>query len=86
MKTNVIPALVFLRVAAYADHCTPQESTNDSAQSNRSADLSQKGVDRIVKEAHHELVMLPFYGVRPSCTVLPSVHEQFKWTLPQVWI
>jgi hyperosmotically inducible periplasmic protein len=25
--------------------------------------LSQKGIDRIVKEVHHELVMLPFYGV-----------------------
>jgi len=25
--------------------------------------LSQKGVDRIIKEVHHELVMLPYYGV-----------------------
>ena len=25
--------------------------------------LSQKGTDRIVREVHHELVMLPFYGV-----------------------
>jgi hyperosmotically inducible protein len=25
--------------------------------------LSQKGIDRIVREVHHELVMLPFYGV-----------------------
>jgi hyperosmotically inducible protein len=32
------------------------------AQGNREA-LSQKGVDRIVKEVRHELVMLPFYGV-----------------------
>ena len=32
------------------------------AQGNREA-LSQKGIDRIVKEVHHELVMLPFYGV-----------------------
>jgi hyperosmotically inducible protein len=32
------------------------------AQANREA-LSQKGIDRIVKEVHHELVMLPFYGV-----------------------
>lgn len=33
-------------------------------QDNRQAGvLSQKGVDRIVKEVHHELVMLPFYGV-----------------------
>jgi hyperosmotically inducible protein len=33
-----------------------------AAQENRQA-LSPKGVDRIVKEVHHELVMLPFYGV-----------------------
>ena len=33
-----------------------------SAQNDRQA-LSQKGVARIVKEVHHELVMLPFYGV-----------------------
>lgn len=34
------------------------------AQDNRQAGaLSQKGIDRIVREVHHELVMLPFYGV-----------------------
>ena len=32
------------------------------AQGNREA-LSPKAIDRIVKEVHHELVMLPFYGV-----------------------
>src|SRR5512147_1905375 len=31
-------------------------------QENRQA-LSEKGIDRIVKEVRHELVMLPFYGV-----------------------
>jgi len=33
-----------------------------AAQDNRQG-LSQKGIDRIVKEVHHELVMLPYYGV-----------------------
>lgn len=34
------------------------------AQDNRQAGaLSQKGIDRIVREVHHELVMLPFYDV-----------------------
>ncbi len=33
-----------------------------SAQQDRQT-LSPKGVDRIVREVHHELVMLPFYGV-----------------------
>ncbi len=63
MKTKVILAILFLGVAAYAGTCTRQDSKNESAQSTRSAGLSQKGVDRIGKEAHHELVMLPFYGV-----------------------
>jgi hyperosmotically inducible periplasmic protein len=62
MKT-VILAVLFLTVAAYADNRAPQESTNDNTQSTLRTDLSQKGVDRIVKEVHHELVMLPFYGV-----------------------
>ena len=63
MKTTLILAVLFLSMAAYAKNRAPQESTNDSVQSTRTTDLSQKGVDRIVKEAHHELVMLPFYGV-----------------------
>jgi len=34
------------------------------AQDNRQTGaLTQKGIDRIVREARHELVMLPFYGV-----------------------
>lgn len=39
-------------------------ATCAGAQDNRETGaLSQKGVDRIVREVHHELVMLPFYGV-----------------------
>jgi hyperosmotically inducible protein len=34
-----------------------QEASADRSQ------LSQKAVDRIVKEVHHELVLLPYYGV-----------------------
>ncbi len=32
-------------------------------QDRQTGTLSQKGIDRIVREVHHELVMLPFYGV-----------------------
>jgi hyperosmotically inducible protein len=63
MKTTVIVAVMFLSLATYANNCTAQEAQNNSAQSTRSTALSQKGVDHIVKEVHHELVMLPFYGV-----------------------
>jgi hyperosmotically inducible protein len=63
MKTITILAVLFLSMGAYADNSSAQGAQTDSAQSTRSTALSQKGVDRIVKEAHHELVMLPFYGV-----------------------
>src|ERR1035437_4423379 len=63
MKTITILAVLFLSMAAYADNSSVQDAQTDSAQSTRSTALSPKGVDRIVKEAHHELVMLPFYGV-----------------------
>ena len=36
------------------------QSTSPNSQN---APLSQKGMERIVKEVRHELVMLPFYGV-----------------------
>jgi hyperosmotically inducible protein len=45
--------------AATTNAPNPQNST---AAGQNSA-LGQRGIDRIVKEVHHELVMLPFYGV-----------------------
>jgi hyperosmotically inducible protein len=38
-------------------------STQASMPAQGSGTLSQSGIDRIVKEVHHELVLLPFYGV-----------------------
>ena len=63
MKTTVMLAVIFVSLAAYTDNCSAQDSTNNNAQSTRSAALSQKGVDRVMKEVRHELVMLPYYGV-----------------------
>ncbi len=48
-------ALVFSNAALASPH--PQQDNRQRGT------LSQKGVDRIVREVHHELVMLPFYGV-----------------------
>ena len=47
---------------------TPQGSAatpnnQNPSQTNPNSALGQRGIDRIVKEVHHELVMLPFYGV-----------------------
>ncbi len=39
------------------------QSSPPPASSSSSSQLSQRGIDRIVKEVHHELVLLPFYGV-----------------------
>ena len=63
MKTTVMMAVLFVSLAANTDNCTAQDSTNNSTQSTRSAALSEKGVDRVMKEVRHELVMLPYYGV-----------------------
>jgi len=35
----------------------------NTAPQNQSRGLSQAGVERIVREVHHELVLLPYYGV-----------------------
>jgi len=41
---------------------SPQQNPNPSG-TTRSQNLSERGIERIVKEVHHELVLLPFYGV-----------------------
>ena len=54
MKTTLLVLVVIFAQAIFAA----------AAQDNRpSGALSQKGYERIVREVHHELVMLPFYGV-----------------------
>ncbi|PYX03066.1 MAG: transport-associated protein [Acidobacteria bacterium] len=42
---------------------TTAPNTQSASPITQNAPLSQKGIDRIIKEVHHELVMLPFYGV-----------------------
>lgn len=44
--------------AAPATHSTQQDTANQN-----NSNLSQRGLERIIKEVRHELVMLPFYGV-----------------------
>ena len=68
MNVFALALLLALTPAAWQ---TPQGSapattapnTQGAPPSTQNAPLSQKGIDRIVKEVHHELVMLPFYGV-----------------------
>ena len=42
---------------------TATSPNSQSTPNTQNAPLSQKGMERIIKEVHHELVMLPFYGV-----------------------
>jgi hyperosmotically inducible protein len=57
---NIITLALVLTLTAAAWQA-PQSSASSTPSQN--APLSQRGVDRIVKEVHHELVLLPFYGV-----------------------
>jgi len=66
-----IVTLVLLLALAPAVWQNPQGSaatttapnSQSTSPNTQNAPLSQKGIDRIVKEVRHELVMLPFYGV-----------------------
>jgi len=50
-------------MAALMQAQTNQSAAPGSSQENRPQALSQSGTERIVKEVHHELVLLPYYGV-----------------------
>jgi hyperosmotically inducible protein len=56
--------LLLFSVLAFTITCVTAAVAAPQNQDTRQAGvLSQKGIDRIVKEVRHELVMLPFYGV-----------------------
>jgi hyperosmotically inducible protein len=59
MKRMLLFLLALVLVASTAPLATARPQQDDSQ---RRA-LSSKGVDRIIREVHNELVMLPFYGV-----------------------
>jgi hyperosmotically inducible protein len=55
---NILLSAVLLAVA-----CWPAASGRNPAIHNQNRGLSQAGIERIVREVHHELVLLPYYGV-----------------------
>ena len=59
-KLLLFSVLAFTALSAIAALASPAPQVQDSRQAGV---LSQKGIDRIVKEVRHELVMLPYYGV-----------------------
>jgi len=63
MKFMAMLAVLVISVTTYAKESHPQDLKNGNMQYTVAAPLSAQGVDRIIKEVHHELVMLPLYGV-----------------------
>ena len=67
MNIVMLALLLALMPAAWQNSqgSAPTAATpnSQSTPNTQNAPLSQKGIERIIKEVHHELVMLPFYGV-----------------------
>jgi len=59
-KVLLFSILAYTTLSSIAALAEPAPQTQDKRQAGV---LSQKGIDRIVKEVRHELVMLPYYGV-----------------------
>jgi hyperosmotically inducible protein len=58
MKKSLLAVLTFPLIFSMVVLASPTTQNNQPTGA-----ISQKGIDRIVKEVRHELVMLPFYGV-----------------------
>lgn len=58
MKTPFFPVITICLIFSMAAFASATTQDNQPT-----GGMSQKSTDRIVKEVHHELVMLPFYGV-----------------------
>ena len=61
MTKVVVPVVILLASLMQAQNS--QAPAPESSLANRNPAVSQSGIDRIVKEVHHELVLLPYYGV-----------------------
>jgi hyperosmotically inducible periplasmic protein len=58
MKKLLLAVLTLSMIFSMVAFASPTTQDNPAAGA-----LNQKSIDRIYKEVHHELVMLPFYGV-----------------------
>jgi len=59
-KLLLFSVLAFTTLSSIVTLANPAPQNQNDRQTGA---LSQKGVDRIIKEVRHELVMLPYYGV-----------------------
>src|SRR6266850_8334581 len=58
MKKSLLAVLALPLIFSMVTLASPTMQNNQPAGA-----INQKGIDRIIKEVRHELVMLPFYGV-----------------------
>jgi len=58
MKKSLLAVLALSLIFSMVALASPTSQNNQSTGA-----VNQKGIDRIIKEVRHELVMLPFYGV-----------------------
>jgi hyperosmotically inducible periplasmic protein len=58
MKKSLLAVLALPLIFSMVTLASPTMQNNQPAGA-----ISQKGIDRIIKEVRHELVMLPYYGV-----------------------
>ena len=64
MNTFALAVFLMLFPGLWQNNAAQGSSqSSPPASSSSSSQLSQRGIDRMVKEVHHELVLLPFYGV-----------------------
>jgi hyperosmotically inducible periplasmic protein len=65
MRVSRVLALFLLSVAfpVLSQNSSPSSTGAQSTGGSQERPLSPKGRDRIMKEVHHELVLLPYYGV-----------------------
>ena len=61
--TGIFLACVLSLAAMAQTSPSPNPPQLEAGQQENRGQLSEKGYDRVVREVHHELVMLPFYGV-----------------------
>jgi hyperosmotically inducible protein len=60
---KLVCSVLLLNVLAWQVLRAQDSSTVPAGQTNTQQGISPKGIDRITKEVHHELVLLPYYGV-----------------------
>lgn len=63
MKVRTLASLLLIALMAVWQPLAAKNARPNTGSPNTKGALSQRGIDRIVREVHHELVLLPYYGV-----------------------